>query len=106
LQSLKQFDKKLLLTASLTALKLAIHYITSRASAVMLCSYKLALTLYKTYKISLPEDEWIEMNFEQTLISRHFFHIIKKQTLDWNELSLNRFDYIKDPILKEGPNKT
>ena len=87
---LKLYDKKLLLTASARALKLAIHYRdplisfknlhvnTKRAPPDMYCDYKLSLLLYKTFNLCQPESEWTELNFCQTLMSRQScFHVNK-----------------------------
>ena len=40
-----------------------IYLITKRATQDMLCDYKLALLLYRTFNDTLPEDEWLHLNF-------------------------------------------
>ena len=118
--SLKSFDKKLLLSASAKALKLATHYcdpmisydnlhaITKRATPNMYCNYKLALLLHKVYNQCQPEQEWIEMNFSQTLMSRQtHFHVNKNNRLRIGLNSLcNRFHYINDKIELKLLNKS
>ena len=112
LHSLKFYDKKLLLTASSKALKMATHYCypdisyknlhvnTKRATPNMYCDYKLSLLLYKTFNLCKPESEWTELNFCQTLMSRQsFFHVIKNNRLRVGLNSLcNRFHHINDKI--------
>ena len=120
IHSLKQYDKRLLFIASANALKLANHYRDpmisyinlhkklNRATPAMYCDYKLALMLYKTYNESLPESEWLELNYSQTLMSRqHLFHINKTNhsLVGLNNLS-NRFHMINDCIPLEWLNKT
>ena len=116
--SLKQFDKKLLLTASAKALKLATHFCdpmisydnlhvtTNRATPSMYCDYKLSLLLYKTYNMQQPEEEWIIINFTQTLMSRQvFFHVNKNNRLRIGLNSLcNRFHYLNNKIPLEWLN--
>jgi hypothetical protein len=90
LHSLKQFDKKLLLSALSNPLKLAIHYsdpmislarlhiLTSRATPQLYSNFKLALLLYRTFNNCSPETEWVELNFAQSFSSRQtFFHVNK-----------------------------
>ena len=109
---LKLYDKKLLLTASARALKLATHYRdplisyknlhvnTKRATPDMYCDYKLSLLLYKTFNLCQPESEWTELNFCQTLMSRQScFHVNKSNRLKVGLNCLcNRFHHINDKI--------
>ena len=82
--------KKNILTASASALKLALNYpqydishvnlhkITNRATPDMFCKYKLALLLFKTFNDKIPFDEWISLNFEQQNSSRQTNFMINK----------------------------
>ena len=113
------YDKKLILSASANALKLANHYHdpfisyeslhvkSKRASPVMYSEYKLALLLFKTYNLCYPEQEWIELNFNQSLMSRQsFLHVIKNNNFKVGLNSLcNRFHKLNDKIPLEWLNK-
>ena len=120
LDTLKQFDKNLLLTASAKALKMATHYkypmmsyknlhqLTKRSTPDMYSKYKLALLLHKTYNCCLPEEEWIALNFMQTLMSRQvYFHMNRSNNsrVGMNILC-NRFTTLNDKIPLEWLNKS
>jgi hypothetical protein len=44
----------------------------------MLCDYKLALQLYKTYNQRLPTDEWLHLKFNQIITSRQTMFMARK----------------------------
>ena len=118
--NLKQTDKSKLLTASSSALNMAIHYtkpfisykrlhvITNRATPDMFCNYKLSLLLYKTYNMNLPLEEWINLNFNQTIMRRQTkFHISKTNNLRVGlNILCNRFHSINDIIPLDWLNKS
>ncbi len=55
-----------------------LHKITKRASPNNVGLYKIALQLYKTFNLQLPEKEWVHLNWQQTFTSRQTtFKIIK-----------------------------
>ena len=119
LHCLKQFDKKLLFTASSNALKLANHYRDpmlsymnlhkklNRATPEMYSDYKLAILLYKTYNEQQPESTWTCLNFSQTLMSRQIFFHTNKTNI--NKVGLNclenRLNSLNDKIPLEWLNK-
>ena len=75
-------SKHALFVASANALRMCHHYpselisyfnfhkMSKRATPEMLCDYKLALSLYKTFNLKTPVDEWIHLNFNQMCTSR------------------------------------
>ena len=94
LSSLKCCIKNDLLSASANAIRVALHYpdpyigfqdlhrMTKRATPDMFCIYKLCILLYKTFNEQLPENEWIEMNFNQITMTRQTdFKIMKTNRL-------------------------
>ena len=112
--------KKMLLTASSNALKLAynyrfpfisylnLHNMAKRATPSMFTNYKLALMLHNLYNSDLMSDEWIHLNLNQVFTSRQtMFHINKNNNLNvgMNALS-NRLHLINDKIPLEWMNKS
>ncbi len=90
LPNLNQNSKHKLFVASSNALKVCLHYprtqysyfdlhrITKRATPDMICKYKLALSLYKTFNDQLPFNEWVHLNFNQISTSRQLTFITLK----------------------------
>jgi hypothetical protein len=90
LPNLNQNSKHKLFVASSNALKVCLHYprtqysyfdlhrITKRATPDMICKYKLALSLYKTFNDQLPFNEWVHLNFNQRSTSRQLTFITLK----------------------------
>ena len=90
LPNLNQNSKHLLFVASSNALKVCLYYpilpysyldlhkITRRATPDMICKYKLALSLNKTFNDQLPYNEWLHLNFNQIITSRHVMFITLK----------------------------
>jgi hypothetical protein len=82
LPNLNQNSKHSLFVASSNALKVCLHYpripysyfdlhrITKRATPDMICKYKLALWLYKTFNDRLPYNEWLHLNFNRISTSQ------------------------------------
>jgi hypothetical protein len=79
---LNQSLKHSIFATSAQALKISLHYpfishshydlhkITQRATLNMYCKYKIAILLYKTFNNQIPYEEWLELNFLQTNMSR------------------------------------
>ena len=118
--NLKQRDKALLLSTSSKALKMAINYsdpfisndrlhvITKRATPEMFCNYKLSLLLYKTYNASIPNEEWIRLNFDQILGTRQVkfcINLTNKLRVGMNALG-NRFHHLNNTIALDWLNKS
>ena len=80
--TLKYYIKQLLLSASAKALKISqvspnpmesyvdIHLLCKRALPIQILLCKYALLLHKLYNKQIPQMDWIEVNFTQTLTSR------------------------------------
>ena len=104
--------KHALLVASANSLKMCLHYpvemisyhnlhkMTNRATPEMLCNYKLALQLYKTYNQQMPTDEWLHLNFNQIITSRQTLFMTSKNNnlkVGMNCLT-NRFQHLNGKI--------
>ena len=97
--SLKQNLKNQLLSASGNALRVAFHYPSQyigfmelhkradRATPEMFGRYRLSLLLYRTFNDAIPETEWVEMNFQQIVMSRQTVFKIVKTNI--NKVGLN-----------------
>ena len=120
LPNLNLNSKHSLLVASANALKVCLHYprflysffdlhkITRRATPDMICKYKLALSLYKTFNDQLPYTEWLHLNFNQINTSRQVMFITQKNNnkkIGMNCLT-NRYHYLNGVIPLDWMNKS
>ena len=77
-----------------------LHKMTKRATTNMICTYKLALSLYKTFNERLPYSEWLQLNFNQVSTSRQIMFLTHKQNnlkIGLNCLS-NRYHHLNGKI--------
>ena len=94
IHTLSVANKKLLLSTSANALKVAynyrfpfvsfmtIHSMAGRATPSMMTNYKLALMLHKIYNSTNQSDEWIHLNTNQVFTSRQTsFHVNRQNNL-------------------------
>ena len=120
IHSLSVANKKLLLSTSANALKVAynyrfpfisfkaIHSLAGRATPSMITNYKLALMLHVIYNCTNHSDEWTHLNLNQVFTSRQTcFHINRHNnlTVGMNALS-SRLYFINDKIPFELLNKS
>ena len=123
--SLHQSLQRSLLTASSKALKVCakssdlwmlsyneLHEMAGRATPMQLREYKIALQLYKTMDVQIPETDWINLNLNAVITSRQTkfitiktnrvrvgmnafsnraWHINDKINMDWLNLSYNSY---------------
>ena len=55
-----------------------LHKINNGATPIEFCNYKHALILYNLINSELPMDDWIDLNFQQTLSTRcRSFNFVK-----------------------------
>ena len=118
--TITQINKKLLLSASSNALKMAhkyrfpymsfeaLHRISNRATPTMFSHYKLALMLHILYNTEVYTTEWIHLNVNHVITSRQTsFHINKTNNLNVGMNALaNRLNLINDKIPLELLNKS
>ena len=119
IHTLSAANKKLLLSTSAIALKVAynykfpfvsfmtLHSMAGRATPSMMTNYKLALMLHKIFNSTNQSDEWIHLNINQVFTSRQTsFHINRQNnlTVGMNALS-SRLFFINDKIPLEWLNK-
>lgn len=118
--TITQINKKLLLSASSNALKMAhnyrfpymsfeaLHRISNRATPTMFSHYKLALMLHFLYNTEVYTTEWIHLNVNHVITSRQTsFHINKTNNLNVGMNALaNRLNLINDKIPLELLNKS
>jgi hypothetical protein len=76
--------------ASTAALKVCLHYpycsvsnddlhkLTNRATPSLVCDYKMAFLLDRTFTDKLPEDEWLHLNENFINTSRHTLFKVKR----------------------------
>jgi hypothetical protein len=119
LPSLTNDLKHSLFIASASALRVCLHYpnnsisyedlqkITKRASPEMMCEYKLALLLYKTFNHRQPEGEWLYLNDNFICTSRQSLFKVKRAHHSKIELNraTNRFYQLNDKIPSNWLNK-
>jgi hypothetical protein len=77
-----------------------LHKITNRTSPNNVGLYKIAIQLYKTFNLLLPEKEWVRLNWQQTFTSRQMtFKIIRnnKYKVGMNCQS-NKFHVLNEKI--------
>ena len=112
MNNLKIIDKKLLLTTSSNAIKLALHYpdpsisfinlhkMSNRATPEMMSTYKLALLLHKIYNDSIPNVEWQHLNHNQYFTSRqtNFMINLSLHSVVGKNALCNRFHILNDQI--------
>ena len=118
--NLNQQSKHLLFVSSANALKVCLHYpsylysyhelhkMTGRATPEMMCNYKLALSLYKTFNDQLPYSEWLHLNFDQVNTTRQVTFITQrknKKKIGMNCLT-NRYHYLNNKIPLDWLNKS
>ena len=92
LPTLKDDLKQHLLSVSAKALKISltnpdpmesfvnIHQICKQALPNQILEYKHAIIFYKLYNVQIHQMDWIELNFNQTLMSRETYLIKINQT--------------------------
>ena len=109
---LNPHSKQQLLSASANALKLctnyledrtsfqALHNLKSRATPDQLMQYKHAILLYNLYNRKKPIQEWVTLNFQQTLSSKQTnFKILRSNNFKMgNNLLCNRLHIINNKI--------
>ena len=119
LPSLTNELKHSLFIASAVALRVCLHYpdnsisykelhkITKRATPEMICEYKMALLLYKTFNDRQPEGEWLNLNDNFICTSRQSLFKVKRAHHSKTGLNCatNRFHYLNDKIPLEWLNK-
>jgi hypothetical protein len=105
-------SKKLLLSTSSNALKVAYNYrfqfisyvdqhkMAGWATPSMLTNYKLALMLYNIYNSVNQSEEWVNLNFNQVITSRQTcFHINRNNRLIVVMKAIsNRLIFLNDKI--------
>ena len=110
--SLNPHSKQQLLSASANALRLCtpgnndrisfeeLHVLNQRATPTQIMQYKHSLLLYKLYNRKEPIQEWVMLNFQQTLGSRQTnFNIIRSNNYKiGNNLLCNRLQIINNLI--------
>ena len=99
IDSLKTSLKKNLTTISASALRMCWHYkkndvsyvdlhrISKRATPKQMSEYKLAIQLYKVFNDGVPNNEWINLNYEIVVTSRQSKFATRR--LNNNRIGLN-----------------
>ena len=119
LPSLTHELKHSLFVASAAALRVCLHYPdnsisyeelhkrTNRATPEMMCEYKLALLLYKSFNDRQPEGEWLHLNDNYICTSRQTHFKVKRAHISKIGLNCatNRFYHLNDKIPLEWLNK-
>ena len=115
---LKHDLKQHLLSASAKALKISlinpdpfescinVHKFCNKALPIKVLEYKHTILLHKIYNIHIPQMDWIELTFNQSLTSREtFFNTIKTNcTKIGNNIITTRLSVINKKIKLEDLN--
>jgi hypothetical protein len=85
-----------------------LHKITKRASPHSIGLYKIAIQLFKTYNLSLPQNEWVHLNWQQTITSKQTtFKIVRNNNYKVGmNCKSNKFHVLNNKIPLVWLNKT